>query len=105
MNTQCTGSTIGTGEYRKRAPYSELKVLMQEGEEVMKSRGLEGEELHRASRIYARTTLHFYEQSGWQPLSRSLESEFIDRVIAELALSHVEKPKDPILDNMGPHVA
>lgn len=88
MNTQLTGATIGVGDYRKNAPFSELKVLILEGERVMKARGLEGEELHRASHIYARTMIHFYGQSGWQPLSKGLENEFVDRVIAELAVSH-----------------
>jgi len=88
MSTQCTGATIGIGDYRRGTPYSELKVLILEGERVMKARGLEGEELHQASRIYARTMVHFYEQSGWQPLSRSLQDEFVERVIAELAVGH-----------------
>jgi hypothetical protein len=86
MNTQCTGSAIGTGEYRAGTPYSELKLLVQEGERVMTAHGLEGEDLHRASHIYARTMLHFYEQSGWQPLNKNLENEFVERVIAELAI-------------------
>jgi hypothetical protein len=88
MNAQCTGSTIGTGEYRSGPLFSELKVLILEGERVMKARALEGEDMHRGAHIYARTMLHFYQQSGWQPLNKDLESEFVDRVIAELALSN-----------------
>lgn len=75
---------MGVGEYRAGAPYSEMKVLIEEGEQVMKARGLAGESLHRATRIYARTLRHFYEQSGWQPLTRELEDEFVGRVIAEV---------------------
>lgn len=86
MNTSCTCAALGTGDYRQGVPYSELKVLIEEGNEVMRARGLEGEDLHRAARIYARTMVHFYEQSGWQPLSKALENEFVERVIAELAV-------------------
>jgi hypothetical protein len=84
MNTACTNNTMGVGEYRTGAPYSEMKVLMQEGESLMRTRGFDGESLHRAIRIYARTMRHFYEQSGWQPLTKELEEEFVGRVIAEV---------------------
>lgn len=87
MNTACTGAMFGTGDYCKGVKYSELRTLLRIGENIMSAKGLAGEALSRASRIYVRTTIHFYHQSGGQPLSEHIQNEFIDRVIAKLALS------------------
>jgi hypothetical protein len=97
MNTACTAAESGIGEYNSHTPYAELKLLIEEGRRVMQLRGLEGDDLRQAARMYARTMIHFYQQSGWQPLNAALENEFVDRVIAELALGHHHHHKSTAL--------
>lgn len=82
-----THYTIGTGQYRTRAPFSELRNLLEEGHRIMQARGLEGEALHRAARIFARTYRHYYEQNGGAKLDPNTEEELVQRVMSELGSS------------------
>jgi hypothetical protein len=83
----CTGAALGTGDYCHGVPFLQLRSLLREGKSVMQARGLDGEILRKASRLYVRATLLFHQQSGWEPLSGDIASEFADRILAELAVS------------------